>query len=377
MHLAKLKLRDFRNLAEVQLELPEGPCVFWGDNGQGKTNLLESVYLLATLKSFRGARSPALIRKGQPQARVEGRLIAAGLPRHCELTIDKRGRKLRLDGKSPRGLPEWFAHIKAVAFVPSDLRMVDGAPERRREFLDRAAFTLDPTYLDIARRFRDALKQKNALLRDARRRGRAPDPAMLEVWNERLASAGAAVVDRRTGFLRRFAPVFREVHEGITGAAKGHAEFRYRGCVPSEALSDGLSGVEAALRSKLDAATAQEANRGFAMVGPHRDDWELKVGGEALRSFGSQGQIRSAALAMRIGQMVLAKRESGRCPLFLLDDVSSELDPARNAHLMRLLGELQTQVLITTTHPSNLRMDPGSYAAWTVRDGVIKPAPNG
>ena len=113
------------------------------------------------------------------------------------------------------------------------------------------------------------------------------------------------------------------------------------------------------------------------MVGPHRDDWDLKVGGESLRSFGSQGQVRSAALAMRIGQMVLAKRESGRCPLFLLDDVSSELDPARNAHLMKVLEALQTQVLITTTHLSNLRMDPANYRSWSVREGVIDPDPIG
>jgi DNA replication and repair protein RecF len=232
-------------------------------------------------------------------------------------------------------------------------------------------FTLDPTYLQTARDYRSALKQKNALLREARRTGRPPDATLLAIWNDKLVEAGAQVVLRRTDFLRQFAPVFREVHQGITAAAKGRAEFRYRGCVGTEAVSDGLSGIEAALHTKVAAAAAQEATRGFCTVGPHRDDWELRVGEEPLRSFGSQGQIRSAALAMRIGQMVLAKSLTGACPLFLLDDVSSELDPHRNAHLMSLLLDLEAQVLITTTHRSNLLLETGSYRSWHVIEGTV------
>ncbi len=316
-----------------------------------------------------------MIRKGTTSALIKGRLVSGGLPRDCTVQLGTKGRSLKVDGKSPRGLPEWFALIKAVAFVPADLRMVDGPPDLRREFLDRAAFTLDASFLSIAREYRTALKHKNALLRDAKRRGRSVDSALLEVWNDRLARAGAQVVHRRTEFLRQFAPIFREVHEGITNAAKGRAEFRYRGCVGTEALSEGLSGIEASLHSKVAAASAQEAKRGFSVVGPHRDDWELRVGDEPLRSFGSQGQVRSAALAMRIGQMVLAKRATGVCPLFLLDDVSSELDPHRNAHLMRLLLDLKAQVLITTTHRDNLRLEPGTYRSWRVREGTLSRDP--
>ncbi len=331
------------------------------------------MYLLGTLKSFRRARGPDMILKGAEVASVKGRLVAGGLPRDCAVSLTKKGLQFKIDGKSPRGLPDWFALIKAVAFVPSDLRMVDGPPDLRREFLDRAAFTLDPTFLGIAREYRVALKQKNALLRDSKRMGRPIDPTMLEIWNDKLVRAGAQVVHRRTEFLRQFAPVFREVHKGITAAAKGRAEFRYRGCVGTEALADGISSIEAALGTKVAAAAAQEARRGFCVAGPHRDDWELRVGGEPLRSFGSQGQVRSAALSMRIGQMVLAKRVSGVCPLFLLDDVSSELDPHRNAHLMSLLLDLEAQVLITTTHRDNLRLDAGAYKSWNVRTGTLSP----
>lgn len=346
--------------------------VFWGDNGQGKTNLLEAVYLLATLKSFRGARPRDLIRKGQEAARVAGRLVAAGLPRECEVRLDKGGKRVRLDDKDPRGLPNYFGVIKAVAFVPSDLRLVDGPPDGRRGFLDRAAFTQDPGFLSVAQGYRDALKQKNALLRDAQRTRRSIDPILLATWNERLVETGAVLVQRRTDFLRAFAPVFRELHEGITGAAKGRAELRYRGCVGAEAVSEGLQGIQAALARKCAAAAASEGLRGFALVGPHRDDWDLHVGGEPLRTFGSQGQVRSAALGLRVAQMSLAQRTSGVCPLFLLDDVSSELDPQRSRQLMALLQGMEAQVLVTTTDLSNLKVDTAAYTTHRVRGGLIE-----
>jgi DNA replication and repair protein RecF len=297
--------------------------------------------------------------------------VAGGLPRDYQVTVDKSGKRVRVDGKDPRGLPNYFAGIKAVAFVPSDLRMVDGGPELRRSFLDRAAFTLDPTYLGLARDYASALKQKNALLRQAKRTGRPPDRALMDVWNERLITAGVQVVGRRVGFLKAFAPVFREVHEGITGAAKGRAEIRYRGPVSADAVAGGQEGIEAELRRKVQGAFPQEVRRGHSTVGPHRDDWELRVGGEPLRSFGSQGQVRSAALAMRMAVMVLTKEAAGVCPLFLLDDVSSELDASRNKQLMERLTELEAQVLVTTTSLDNLKLDLSGYTAFRVAEGEV------
>jgi len=382
VRLTSLSLRDFRNLSAVDLELPPGICVFFGDNGQGKTNLLEAVYLLATLKSFRGAKNKELVRFERDGERtkaaadcavIKGRLLTGSLPRDYQVTVEPKGKRLRVDGKDPRGLPNYFSGIKAVSFVPSDLRMVDGGPDLRRDFLDRAAFTLDASYLDVAREYRTALRQKNALLRDGKRTGRGPDRALLGVWNDRLVVGGTEVIARRVGFLERFAPTFRAVHEGITGAAKGRAEIRYRGPVGAKALEGGREGIADALRAKIEASAAQELSRGYATVGPHRDDWELRVGGEPLRAFGSQGQVRSAALAMRMAVMELTKEAAGVCPLFLLDDVSSELDSARNRQLMDRLRELQAQVLVTTTSLANLQIDRIRYAAWQVRAGEIAP----
>ena len=385
MRLSSLSLRNFRNLVSVDLDLEPGITVFFGDNGQGKTNLLEAVYLLATLKSFRSAKNAELVRfHTDPDsgkrvdadcAVIKGRLLTGGLPRDYQVTVDGKGKRIRIDGKDPRGLPNYFAGIKAVSFVPSDLRMVDGGPDLRREFLDRAAFTLDSSYLAVARDYRSALRQKNALLRDGKRSNRPPDSALMGVWNDRLIAAGTEVVVRRVAFLGRFAPVFREVHQGITGAAKGHAEIRYRGPVGATPLKEGRDAIEEALRRKVEGAFPQELRRGHATVGPHRDDWELRVGGEPLRAFGSQGQVRSAALGMRMAVMELTKQAAGVCPLFLLDDVSSELDAHRNRQLMERLRALEAQVLVTTTSLENLKLTRARYAAFQVRAGVVRAEP--
>ena len=371
LYLSQLQLRDFRNFERLDLQLMPGITVFWGDNAQGKTNLLESAYILASLKSFRPARNAELIRTGADVGTVQGRLVSAGLPRFCAVEISARGKRVKIDGKAPRSLPGYFETIKAVSFVPSDLRLIDGPPEARRNFLDRAAFTMDPLFLQVARDYREALRQKNALLRQGRRGGAQVTPALLSTWNERLVASGSLVVARRVNLLEEFAPVFREVHEGITGAARGHAEIGYRSCVPAAAVSGGLDAISTAMMKRTEEVMAEEIRRGFATYGPQRDDWELSVGGAPLRRFGSQGQVRSAALALRVAQMVLARRKLGICPLFLLDDVSSELDSHRNRQLMSLLIDLGAQVLITTTELSNLRLEKGQYESFRLVKGAL------
>jgi DNA replication and repair protein RecF len=352
MWLRRLSVRGFRNLRPQQIELQPGLTVFWGDNGQGKTNLLEAVYLLAALKSFRAGRSAELVAHGQEQARVEGELVHRGLSRRLVIVQGRQGRTVEVDGKHPRALPDYFRGIAAVAFAPADLRLVDGPPDERRDFLDRAAFTLDPAFLGEAREWMAALSQKNGLLRRARLDGRAPDCHLLSTWNERVAATGARVLVRRLAFLRDFVPLVRELHGGITGAAKGPIEVRYRCCVA--AGDQGEAGLRTLLLEKLEAASGEESRRGHATVGPQRDDWELWVGGESLRSFGSQGQRRAAVLAFKLALVERVRRERGGPPLFLLDDVGSELDPKRNVALFSLLGEMDAQILVTTTDPSLL-----------------------
>ncbi len=371
LYLRRLFLRNFRNFSQLDLTLNSGITVLWGDNAQGKTNFLEAAYILATLKSFRGARNSDLVRSTSDSALVRGELVASSLPRSCEVEISSRGKRVRIDGKAPRSLPGYFETIKAVSFVPSDLRLIDGPPDGRRSFIDRAAFTMDPHFLKVAQDYREALRQKNALLRQGRRGGAQATPALLAIWNERLVASGSLVVAHRVRFLEEFAPIFREVHEGITDAAKGRAEISYRACVGADAIAGGRETIAQSMLDKTEELVDEELRRGFATWGPHRDDWQLTVGDEALRRFGSQGQVRSAALSLRVAQMVLARRKLGVCPLFLLDDVSSELDPQRSGQLMSLLGDLEAQVLITTTELSNIRLENGQYDALKVVKGTV------
>ena len=230
---------------------------------------------------------------------------------------------------------------------------------------------MDPRFLKVARDYREALRQKNALLRQGRRGGVQASPALLATWNERLAASGSLVVAHRVRFLEEFAPIFREVHEGITDAAKGRAEIKYRSCVSGDAVAGGRSSIEKEMLERTEQLMNDELRRGFATWGPHRDDWHLSVGGQLLRRFGSQGQVRSAALSLRVAQMVLARRNLGICPIFLLDDVSSELDPKRNRQLMSLLEDLDAQVLITTTELANVHLENAQYDALRVVKGTI------
>jgi len=230
---------------------------------------------------------------------------------------------------------------------------------------------MEPQFLKVAQDYREALRQKNALLRQSRRGGPQATPALLGIWNERLVASGSLVVAHRVRFLEEFAPIFREVHEGITEAAKGRAEISYRACVGADAIAGGLDTIARSMHEKTEGLMAEELRRGFATWGPHRDDWQLTVGGDALRRFGSQGQVRSAALSLRVAQMVLARRKLGVCPVFLLDDVSSELDPRRSSQMMSLLGDLEAQVLITTTELSNIRLENAQFDALRVVKGTI------
>jgi DNA replication and repair protein RecF len=371
VQLLDARFENFRNLEHVELPLGARASVAVGENGQGKTNLLEGLYLLATLKPLRASRLSELVRWGSGAARVSGRFMLKGAERQIavELTMTQDGRALRqayVDGKSTGSLDDYFGGVSVVAFTPDDLSVVKGGPDGRRSFLDRSVFNRFPAYLEEARQYQRALKSRNRLLKD-----NAP-VSHLVAWDETLAKLGAKLWVRRRTFVAELAPKARGAFERI-GRSSLAAGFDY---LPEhlDAATFALdeAELEKKLRALLDQRLPRDLERGFTSAGPHSDDLELSLGGKSARSFASQGQSRALVLAWKVAEIENLLAATGLLPLLLLDDVSSELDPERNAFLMAYLRDSGAQTFLTTTDASLVSKAAGEGARWfTVHGGKV------
>jgi DNA replication and repair protein RecF len=342
LKLRRLAAQSFRNLAPLDLDTSAPFVVLHGPNAQGKTNALEAVHVLATLKALRGRRVRELVRFGDTSASVAGDVEHDGLTRQLRVDVGADGRKASLDGKPVHDLQEYFAWVRAIAFVPQDGEIVTGEPQRRRSWLDRAVFTATPAHLDRVRSVRRLLDQKAAALRGK------TEPLVLDVLDERIAVEGGELVERRARLLAELRPHVEELHAQLAG---GLGPLKLE--LASQAAGDSVAERVAALRERLAAARVRERERGTTLVGPQLDDVRILLEGRPAREFASRGQVRSVVLALKLAEMVAA-RARGLVPLFLLDDASTELDETRTAELVRLLGALGAQVLVTTTDPGPL-----------------------
>jgi len=368
VRLLSLSLRDFRNVHEARLEPSPRSTVLVGPNGQGKTNLLEALFLLCTLKPLRATRLAELIRFGAERARVEGMFEGPGGSRTVAVEIGPEGRTAFLDGKplaSSDRLDAFFEGRAAVCFSPDDLLLVKGGPEQRRRFLDRAAFNRWPAVLTEARDYLRALRSRNAALRHA-------PQDVEESFREPLVRSGARLVARRMALLAELAPRTAEAFAEISGPEAAEARLTYH---PAAGVR--VEGSEPEIAARLAAALAQrlprDREKGYTSAGPHMDDLSLALGGKGARSYGSQGQQRALVLALKIAEIENLRDELGRPPLLLLDDVSSELDPEKNGHLLRHLAALPGQAFLTTTDRRLLApaADAGS-AFYRVREGTFE-----
>jgi len=342
--LLEVKTRHFRNLVEQRVTLARHTTVLFGANGQGKTNFLEACYLLCSLRPLRAHKLAELVRIGSERpALVAGKFdLPSGL-REVEVEIGQEGRNARVDGKAVRDPDELFGGIATVAFTPDDLAVVKGGPEGRRRLLDRAVQNRHPAHLADARDYQRALRSRNELLRQG------ADPALLASFDEPLARLGARLRTRREETLEEVRPgaqsAFAEIARGepplvVTYLAAGRE---------SDDLVGGGASLEKRLLEALRRRLPRDRERGYTSVGPHADDLGLLLGERAARLYASQGQSRAVVLAFKIGEIENLRRAQGRAPLLLLDDVSSELDPERNAWLMQYLAALEGQVVLTTT----------------------------
>ena len=339
-----------RNLAPLALRPGPRFNVLAGDNGQGKTNVLEAIYAVCTLRSFRTRRLADLIAFGHQEARLAAEVDRGGSVRTYELAVRPAGRQARLDGKLVRPTSRYFGGFQVVLFAPEDLAVPRGSPADRRAFLDRAVFQRAPEYLGEAQSYDKVLKNRNALLKGLRERT-TRDQTLLEVYDQQLAELGARRMVRRARLVSEIAPRFRRAFETI-GRVDIPVDLAY---APSLAGPVGEErAVATALAEALAAGRARDIARAATSIGPHRDDLELSLGGQPAAAFASQGQLRAMVLAWKTAELDLLEEVHGEAPILLLDDVSSELDPRRNEYLFEFLRLKNSQCFVSTTHPRHV-----------------------
>jgi DNA replication and repair protein RecF len=369
VRLLSLRCERFRNLKDVTLEPSPRATVAVGQNGAGKTNLLEGLYFLATLKALRAGKLAELVMHGEANAKVTGRFLLKGAERELSVEISEGTRAAYVDGKRSASFEDYFGGVSVVAFTPDDLMVVKGSPEGRRTFLDRAVFNRFPAHLSESRAYAKALKSRNRLLKEH------AAPAHLEAWDETLAKTGARLWVRRRALMgelrERARAAFERIGRTAAPASYSYAASRLEGVDFAAASEEELS---VALKAALAARVPRDLDRGHTSVGPHVDDLELQLGEQEAKAYASQGQARALVLAWKVAEIENLQATSGVLPLLLLDDVSSELDPERNAFLMAYLHDSGAQTLLTTTDPLLVRRAAGEGTVWLkVAGGTVEP----
>ena len=367
MYIQTLRLHDFRSYRQVLLAPPRGATVFVGENGAGKTNLLEAVHLCCLGRSHRTANDREMIRAGQETCAVQVRVQRAdGVDEvgvRLFMPTQKKRKVLHINGKTASRTGELMGHVTCVMFSPEDIDIVRGAPAGRRRFLDMLLSQCGAGYYYALQTYNSALKQRNALLHDIARG--AAKPALLDVWDEQLAQAAAPVVKSRQYAAQSLDTLARGHYAHIGGRENEVFSLRYVGH-----LAESAAPAEDLLRL-LHERREEDLRRMTTTAGPHRDDLLLSLAGDDMRAFASQGQMRTGVLSLRLSELDMLTRRQGEAPLLLLDDVLSELDAGRRMRLLERIGGIQT--LLTCTDLSDLT-GAKPEAVLRVRDGQITEA---
>jgi DNA replication and repair protein RecF len=360
-----LAVRDFRNIARADLAFPPEGMVLVGENGQGKTNLIEAIAYFRLLRSARGARDRDLVRFGAPAFHLA---MAGTGTRAAQATaaVDRTGRKkVTLDGVETTRVTEALDTLPSVGFAPRDVDLVAGAPAERRRFLDITLALTSAPYLHALRHYRAALARRNAAMRAAARH-RHPDLDAVAAWEPALAEHGAVLVVHRRAWVRDHAEAFAR-HAAAIGE-RGTATLRYDSALAEE------GDPRAALRAQFERQRGHDVRRLLTHAGPHRDDLALAIDGHDLRTVGSSGQQRTAAIVLRLLEARTHAEATGVTPMLLLDDPFAELDRRRTARILDLLEALGAgQCVLCVPREDEIPARYTRLPRWRVRDGAIEP----
>jgi DNA replication and repair protein RecF len=364
IRLDSLVLRDFRNVASADLEFPPDGVVIVGDNGQGKTNLLEAVAYLGALRSIRNARDRDLVRHGAVAMHVRGTIDEGGVPRTIAVGIERTsGRKrITLDGVEVKRQVDALGVLPSVAWSPADVALVNGGPAERRRYLDVMLALSSRSYIVALRRYRAALERRNASLRDAARRGRGE--AAIHVWEPALAEHGAALITARREWVSAHAGEFARLVAAI--GERAPMSMCHAGDVDDE------SDVAGALARLLERGRQRDLATGTTGAGPHRDDLCVQLDGRDARTFASAGQQRTAAIALRLLEARTLRGAGRGHPVLLLDDPFAELDTTRAARTLALLTEEDVgQVILAVPREEEIPPTFEALTRWRVAAGEV------
>ncbi len=355
MHLAHLRLRDFRNYARLDVDFAPGFQLLLGDNAQGKTNILEAIYLLATLRSFRGVGGAQMIRHGQKGYFAGATVVGQG--RHeIKMYWSANERKLGLDGQPVRKLTDYLGVLRVVVFCAEDLLLIKGAARNRRRFIDLLLSQTHPTYLPLLQRYTRALRSRNALLKQ-----RNVDEAALESFTRELIQLGDPLIQLRRELVPRLSPLARLAYRRISNDAE-------------ELRLEYQSSVKTDFAVELAQSRQRERTCRSTLIGPHRDDLQFQLNSQSAMQFGSEGQKRTLAIALKMAQAEYLTGIHGAPPILLIDDVMGELDAKRRGGFLPLLERThhtRGQVFMTCTEenwPKELGRD---LQRWEVKAGSL------
>jgi DNA replication and repair protein RecF len=355
MHLAHLRLRDFRNYARLDADFAPGFHLLLGDNAQGKTNILEAIYLMATLRSFRGVGGAHMVRHGQKGYFVGSKIIGQG-EHETKMYWSSQERSLTLDGRPIRKLTEYLGVLRTVVFCTEDLQLIKGPASARRRFLDLLLSQTYPAYLPLRQRYTQALRSRNALLKRP-----ILDAAALDSFSRELISAGDEMIRLRRELVPKFSPLARLAYRRISNDAE-------------ELRLEYQSSVKRDFAIELAQSRDRERTYRSTIVGPHRDEVQLLVSDRSAAQFGSEGQKRTLATALKMAQAEYLTDIHGAPPILLIDDIMGELDLKRRSGFLPLLErahQSRGQVFMTATEENWPRELAGEIRRWHVRGGAL------
>ncbi|MEY8371142.1 DNA replication/repair protein RecF [Aerococcaceae bacterium 50-4] len=346
MQLNDIKLTDFRNYEDLAVSFSPGVNVFIGENAQGKTSLLEAIYMMSLARSHRTANEKDTIRWQQEFARIEGSISTRTNPDlPLALTITKSGKRAKVNHLNQNRMSDYIGKLNVVLFAPEDLELIKGAPQLRRKFIDMELGQMSPKYLYESVQYNRLLKQRNAYLKQLLYK-ETQDQIYLDILTEQLATSATHVIYQRLRFVDQLESWAKPIHSTISHCLE-ELTLTYRGPVELT-LEMTEDAIYQQLMTKFKEKKDHELARGVTLVGPHRDDLTFKVNGRDVQKFGSQGQQRTTVLSMKLAEIECMYEVLGEYPILLLDDVLSELDNERQTHLLKSI-QSKVQTFLTTT----------------------------